>query len=111
MHFPIVLFQKKTNVKLWLEDISNPLVCPHMNFYPEDANGSMSEAWHGAKWLKDLLDDMLTPMVVQPETGKHFFVGELCRLYDNTWFSPQQWFWKKDAGMWALGLKVSQTEV
>ena len=91
--------------------MSNPLVRPHMNFYPEDANGSMSQTWHGTKWLKDLPDHLLTPMIIHPNSEKHFYIGELCYCRDKTWFIPQRWFRKKGAGMWCLGFEVTLTDV
>jgi hypothetical protein len=99
------------NISIFTQDISNPLVHPHLQFYPEDANGSMCEAWHGSKWLKDMPDDMLTPMAVHPTSEHHFFIEELCFCSDGTWFIPTQWFMKKSDGIWAWGYVVEKTQV
>ncbi|GJJ13679.1 hypothetical protein Clacol_007935 [Clathrus columnatus] len=49
------------------KDMANPLVHPYMQFYPEE-HKIYSQAWHGNKWLVDLPDDLLTPMVIHPIT-------------------------------------------
>jgi len=82
-----------------------------MVFYPEDADGSMSQLWHGSKWLNDMPDDMATPMIIHPVTGEHYFVGEICQCKDGSLFIPTRWFTKKDQGMWAKGMSVTETEV
>jgi len=82
-----------------------------MTFYPEDVNGWVAQLWHSSKWLNDLPDDMLTPMVIHPISGAHYYVGELCRCDDSSWFIPQRWFNKAQEGMWALGLEVAPSEV
>ncbi len=88
------------------KDMSNPLTRPHMMFYPEDAGCEASQMWHGEKWLKTAPDDVLTPMVKHPETGRHYYVGELVRCVDGTLFIPMRWFRRKGAGMWARGHQV-----
>ena len=82
-----------------------------MTFYPEDANGRMVQLWHGSKWLTDLSDEFLTPMVIHPRSGAHYYMGELSKCENGQWFIPQQWFNKTGNGIWALGVEVMQSEV
>uniref|UniRef100_A0A0W0F4Z4 Uncharacterized protein n=1 Tax=Moniliophthora roreri TaxID=221103 RepID=A0A0W0F4Z4_MONRR len=42
-------------------DWANPLVCPHINPFPE-IKESMSEFWQGEKWLSEVPIDELSPM-------------------------------------------------
>jgi hypothetical protein len=71
----------------------------------------MSETWHGSKWLKDMPDELLTPMVIHPTSERHFFVEELCCCKDGTYFIPTRWFTKKNNGLWAWGYGVEKAEV
>jgi len=82
-----------------------------MRFYPEDGEGTMSQMWHGSKWLKDLPDDLVTPMFIHPVSKEHFYVGELTSCQDGSFFIPTRWFTKKSSGMWVQGLAVNDTEV
>lgn len=77
----------------------NPLVRPHLVFYPGDAGNESSQTWHGEKWLKTASDDVLTPMAKHPRTGTHFYIRELTRCKDGTFFLPERWYRKKEAGM------------
>jgi len=82
-----------------------------MNFYPEDGKGYMSQLWHGKKWLDDMPDDMVTPMVIHPETAEHYYVGEICQLKNGSYFIPTRWFRRKDEGLWGKGFAVDHTAV
>jgi len=80
-----------------------------MTFYPEDAGHSASQAWHGEKWLKTAPNDVLTLMAKHLESGRHFYVGELAKCMDDTWFLLERWFHKKGSGLWAQGHTVTQS--
>jgi hypothetical protein len=67
-----------------------------MVFYPEDAGCSL--AWYGEKWIKMAPNNVLTPMAKHPESGCHFYVGELVKCVDGTWFLLEHWFRKKGCG-------------
>lgn len=91
------------------KDLSNPLVRPHLVFYPMvNQDGSISQTWHGKKWLRDLPEELLTPMAIHPD-GRHFYVGEICLSRDQTYFIPQKWFIKENNGLWAVGMPATLT--
>ncbi|KAF8574169.1 hypothetical protein K439DRAFT_1316140, partial [Ramaria rubella] len=96
-----VFFISKIGAALAKQDMANPLVRPHMVFYPEDAGGESSQAWHGEKWLRHVSDELLTPMVKHTGTGHHFYVWELMECLDGTYFIPKRWFIKKGGEMWS----------
>lgn len=43
--------------------MANPLIRPHIRFYPEDAGSRLTETWQASRWLHELPSDILTPMV------------------------------------------------
>ncbi|KAI0309778.1 hypothetical protein OF83DRAFT_1179230 [Amylostereum chailletii] len=71
------------------KDYSNPLVRPHLKFYPEVPDGPVSEIWHAEKWRKDMDLSMLTPMYARGY--RHFYVGELASLYTGELVMPIRW--------------------
>lgn len=84
---------------------------PHLVFYPMvNQDGSISQTWHGAKWLHDLPDDLLTPMAIH-SNGRHFYVGEICSSNDGAYCIPQKWFIKENRGLWVIGLPAMLTRV
>ena len=54
-----------------------------MHFYPEDREGSMSQTWHGTKWLEDMPNDMITTMIIHPLCQKSTIMLE-SSLYTQT---------------------------
>jgi hypothetical protein len=88
--------------------MANPLVRPHMQFYPEDGGPGMHEVWHGHKWLKDAPDHVLTPMYRVGNVD--YFVNELVYCRGKEWFIPLRWI-RKNGEMWARGREVSNPEV
>ncbi|KAF8575930.1 hypothetical protein K439DRAFT_1623235 [Ramaria rubella] len=86
------------------KDMSNPLMCPHLIFYPEDAGNTSSQARHGGK-----PDGVLMPMVKHGRTQRHFYINELAECVDGTYFIPERWFLKKGVGMWARGQQIIQS--
>ncbi|KAI0263371.1 hypothetical protein BC834DRAFT_997123 [Gloeopeniophorella convolvens] len=71
------------------EDFTNPLVRPHMVFYPEDTQGKIVETWQAQKWLAEVGLEHLTPMVIH--AGQHFYVNELAECRDGTYVLPVRW--------------------
>ncbi|GJF00263.1 hypothetical protein PsYK624_165470 [Phanerochaete sordida] len=72
------------------QTFSNPSSRPHMRFYPEEpADGTISEVWHGEKWLKGMDPRHLTPMYVAE--GKHFYVDEVAQDIQGELLVPQMW--------------------
>ncbi|KAG9122228.1 hypothetical protein FRC07_001489 [Ceratobasidium sp. 392] len=70
------------------QDISNPQVRPHMNFFPHVDGKHMSQAWHGHKMVYDVPDRFLTPCMSYGK--KLFYVNELVRR-EHDWFIPLRW--------------------
>lgn len=75
----------------------------------------MSQASHGYKWLHEVPDHMLTPMVEGVSNGipAHYYVNELleAQVADmRYWFIPHRFFSEQDpAGvlqMWAKGHRM-----
>ncbi|KAL1699940.1 hypothetical protein EV121DRAFT_283734 [Schizophyllum commune] len=69
-------------------DFSNPEIAPHLNFYPEETSGPISEVWQAERW-KEFKANELTPMFSRGL--KQFFIEELCQLDDTTYVIPHLW--------------------
>jgi hypothetical protein len=69
-------------------DMANPLVAPHVHFYPEENTGPISETYQAARWM-EYTPAQLTPMFSRG--FKHFWIEELARLSDGTYVIPHTW--------------------
>ena len=74
--------------------MANPTVQPHLEFFPEDANGYMSDAIHGTKWLEQMDPDLLTPMI--RHNGQDYFILEPTVISDGSICMPFRWYKKSD---------------
>ncbi|KAI0739726.1 hypothetical protein C8Q80DRAFT_1051189, partial [Daedaleopsis nitida] len=54
---------------------ANPIVRPCLAMYPEDDNGRLADARHGARWLHEVDPDLAAPMA-RGEDGRDYFVNE-----------------------------------
>ncbi|KAG8703439.1 hypothetical protein FRC08_002841 [Ceratobasidium sp. 394] len=89
------------------QDMANPHVRPHMNFYPHVDGKKMSQAWHGHKMVHDLPDNFLTPCALIG--GRMFYVNELVRRQQD-WFIPLRWItFGSDHELYAVGHRVLET--
>ncbi|KAG9088636.1 hypothetical protein FS749_002010 [Ceratobasidium sp. UAMH 11750] len=70
-------------------DFSNPLVAPHLVFYPEDSGNRLSESWQAKKWRDEVPLEHLTPMYA--DGGKTYYVNELARLHNGAYVIPRRW--------------------
>ncbi|KDN33741.1 hypothetical protein RSAG8_13172, partial [Rhizoctonia solani AG-8 WAC10335] len=70
-------------------DVSNPIVAPHLVFYPEDSGDTLAESWQAKKWKEAIPLEQLTPMY--SNGGKSYYVNELARLHDGSYVIPQKW--------------------
>ncbi|OAV96922.1 hypothetical protein PTTG_08102 [Puccinia triticina 1-1 BBBD Race 1] len=62
------------------QELSNPYVNPHLDFYPEDSHGlNVYKSSQSTKWLKELPPEMRAPMAANPN-GQHFYVFEPAQL-------------------------------
>ncbi|KAJ6592424.1 hypothetical protein B0H19DRAFT_1204789 [Mycena capillaripes] len=66
-------------------DMANPLVAPHMHFYPEETDCPISETYQAERWLEYTLSQ-LTPMFSKGH--KQFWIEELAQLKDGTYVIP-----------------------
>ncbi|KAI0375816.1 hypothetical protein BV20DRAFT_18264 [Pilatotrama ljubarskyi] len=76
--------------QLIAQEMANPRVRPHLRFLPEDANGTLSEAWQGDRWLKELDPDLATPMV--RKESQDFYIYEPAQLDSHDVCMPTRWF-------------------
>ncbi|KAH9920588.1 uncharacterized protein B0H18DRAFT_936500 [Fomitopsis serialis] len=91
------------------KDYAHPETRRKMHLLPEFVpNGKpITEVWQTKKWLVDVPDDLLTPMVRIHR--KDFYVHELVYCSDGTWFLPQRFF-ELEGNPWSLGLVAQSTE-
>ncbi|KAJ7314667.1 hypothetical protein DFH08DRAFT_972709 [Mycena albidolilacea] len=68
--------------------MANPLVAPHMHFYPEETNGPISETYQAERWM-EYTPSELTLMYSQG--GKQFWIKELARLVDGRYVISHTW--------------------
>ncbi|KAJ7343257.1 hypothetical protein DFH08DRAFT_915165 [Mycena albidolilacea] len=66
-------------------DMANPLVAPHMHFYPEETDGPISETYQAKCWMEHT-PSQLTPMFSKGH--KRFWIEELAQLKDGTFIIP-----------------------
>ncbi|CAK5262380.1 unnamed protein product [Mycena citricolor] len=69
-------------------DLANPLVAPHLHFYPEEPSGPISEVYQAERWF-EYTASQLTPMYSRGH--KRWWIEELSRLYDGTFVIPHTW--------------------
>ena len=74
--------------------MANPLVRPHLEFYPVDDGGYMTDAIHGRQWLYNMDAGFLSPMIRHNE--QDYFVFEPTALTDQSICMPFRWFRKSD---------------
>ena len=70
--------------------MANPRVRPHLKFLPDECQGRMKDARHGARWRKELSPDLATPMIISG--NQHFYVYEPAKLHDGQMVIPYRWF-------------------
>ncbi|KAJ7207881.1 hypothetical protein GGX14DRAFT_567184 [Mycena pura] len=69
-------------------DFSNPLVAPHMQLYPEEVNGGISENWQSERW-QEYTPEQLTPMF--SNGYKRFWIEEVAQMRDGRLIIPHTW--------------------
>ena len=61
------------------QELANPYVVTHLEFYPHDTKGrDINALYHSKKWREDLSPEFRPQMVVS--NGKHFYIYEPLRL-------------------------------
>ncbi|KAG8775794.1 hypothetical protein FRC12_001272 [Ceratobasidium sp. 428] len=85
------------------QDFSNLSVRQHLEFYPDDCDGHVSEIWHGDKMTLGENREQLTPMASYG--GRSFFINEISLLNDGTFFLTDM-FLKRHGELHARGRKL-----
>jgi hypothetical protein len=89
--------------------MSNPQVHPHLAFYPEDSDGSLSEAWQAEQWLHELDADLTTPMARL--SGRDYFIHEPMMSREGHIYMINRFFQKGGQIMaWASPMNLINTE-
>jgi hypothetical protein len=86
-------------------DMANPLVAPHMRFYPEVTAGPISETFQAERWT-EYDPSQLTPMF--SKGFKRFWIQEVARLADGQFIMPQLWL-LRDGVVHCIASHVSRT--
>ncbi|KAL1726516.1 hypothetical protein EV714DRAFT_219219 [Schizophyllum commune] len=76
------------------QEMSNPLVRPHLHFYPEDGGVELSEARQAARWLHELPGELTTPVARINDTD--YYIYEPVMLRSGEFCMPFRWFTRKD---------------
>ncbi|KAJ7838096.1 hypothetical protein B0H14DRAFT_3701249 [Mycena olivaceomarginata] len=71
-------------------DMANPLVAPHLHFYPEETDGPISETFQAERWM-EYSPSQLTPMYSRGQ--KRFWIEEVAQLADGRYVIPHTWIW------------------
>ncbi|KAF7351615.1 hypothetical protein MSAN_01594000 [Mycena sanguinolenta] len=67
-------------------NMANPLVAPHLHFYPEETDGPISETYQAERWM-EYAPSQLTPMFSRGH--KRFWIEELAQLKNGTFVIPR----------------------
>ncbi|KAJ6480443.1 hypothetical protein C8R45DRAFT_1054393 [Mycena sanguinolenta] len=79
-------------------DFSNPEVAKHLQFYPEETTGPISEVWQAERW-KEFKPSELTPMYANGL--RQFYIGEVAVLANGWCVLPTAWIKRKGwVGQW-----------
>ncbi|KAF9072180.1 hypothetical protein BDP27DRAFT_1217935 [Rhodocollybia butyracea] len=85
------------------QEMANPKVRPHLSFYPEQVDQSLSEARQFSHWLHEVPDDEMGPML--RVSGMDYYVFEPAMLRSGTICMPHRWFMRGKrfyARCWAM---------
>jgi rubredoxin len=81
-----------------MQEMANPKVRPHLQFYPEDSGKILEEACQGTRWLEEIPSEQTTPMA---RIGlQDYFLNEPAMLTNGTCRVPIRWF-VRDKGLFA----------
>ncbi|KAJ7847525.1 hypothetical protein B0H13DRAFT_2255356 [Mycena leptocephala] len=69
-------------------DFSNPEIVKHLNFYPEETTGPVSEVWQVERW-KEFKPSELTPMYARGL--RQFYIEEVAELESGKKVIPLTW--------------------
>ncbi|KZP32684.1 hypothetical protein FIBSPDRAFT_722604, partial [Athelia psychrophila] len=103
------VFYINNPVKLIAKDYANTDPCRQMRSYPEFTENTVNEAWQADKWLYNIPDTVLKPMI-RDHDGKDFYIFELMLCYDQRWFIPEHFF-DMNGARWAVGWLATESPV
>ncbi|KAJ7203485.1 hypothetical protein B0H12DRAFT_1035514 [Mycena haematopus] len=69
-------------------DMANPLVAPHLHFYPEETQGPISETFQAERWM-EYTPSQLTPMYSRG--SKRWWIEEVGQLHDGRYVLLHTW--------------------
>ncbi|KAF7364229.1 hypothetical protein MSAN_01082500 [Mycena sanguinolenta] len=69
-------------------NMANPLVAPHLHFYPEEMQGPISETFQAERWM-EYTPLQLTPMYSRG--NKRWWIEEVGQLHDGRYVLPHTW--------------------
>jgi hypothetical protein len=69
-------------------DMANPLVAPHLHFYPEETQGPVSETFQAERWM-EYTPSQLTPMYSRG--AKRWWIEEFGQLHNGRYVLPHAW--------------------
>jgi hypothetical protein len=84
-------------------DMANPLIAPHMRFYPEEPTGPISETFQAERWT-EYAPSQLTPTFSRGH--KQFWIGEVARLANGHFILPHLWI-IRDGAVHCVASRVS----
>lgn len=76
----------------------------YLRFFPEDAHGIVKEAYHGQRWLKEIDEDLATPMIRQYD--QDFYVLEPAALKTGNFCIPTRFFTRLGQGLFAQAWRL-----
>ncbi|EGN93622.1 hypothetical protein SERLA73DRAFT_78499 [Serpula lacrymans var. lacrymans S7.3] len=88
------VFYQNSVARVIANDYSNPITRCSMQDYPEEGDGSMSQAHHGTKMLHDLPPSLAAPSILI--NGKIYSVDELLQQSNGAYFIPKKIFQSQD---------------
>ncbi|KAJ7328003.1 hypothetical protein DFH08DRAFT_967771 [Mycena albidolilacea] len=83
------------------QEMSNPKVRPHLEFYPEDTGKLLEQARQGKCWLEEMPSFQTTPMTRIGD--QDYFIYEPAMLDDGKFCVPHHWFCESEVSQ--AGLK------
>ncbi|KAJ7590368.1 hypothetical protein C8J56DRAFT_859767 [Mycena floridula] len=85
------------------QEMANPRVRPHLNFYPELSRTNFGDARQFGRWMNELDPDLTTPMF--RSGNQDFYLFEPSCLKDGTYCMPIRWF-EREKSMWAKAWRI-----
>lgn len=92
--------------------MANPLIRPHLHFYPEEPGQGLRQAWEAARWREKIDGSFLTPMIrLSKGTStlySDYYIHEPTMLVDGSACIPHRWFRERGSGdrFWGLAHRL-----